>query len=82
MAVITMRKALNQAMALTSLIEANASPHLLHPAFSIEQQGLLSLWSRLCSSLPTFELRLGPAVMESPAETLGEVVARLRTPDP
>jgi len=70
--------ALNQAMALTSLLEANASPHLLHPAFPIEQQRLLSLWSRLTASLPAFELRLGPAVLEAPAEVLEEVVDRLR----
>jgi len=74
--------ALSHAMALTSLLEANASPHLLHPAFPREQQRLLSLWSRLTSSLPAFELRLGPAVLDSPAEVLGEVVARLRTLTP
>ncbi|MGB5552797.1 MAG: hypothetical protein WBO74_20135, partial [Thermoanaerobaculia bacterium] len=51
----------------------------LHPAFPGEQQRLLSLWSRLTSSLPTFELRLGAALLESPAEILGELVNRLRT---
>jgi hypothetical protein len=71
--------ALSQAVAFTSLLEANASPHLLHPAFPGEQQRLLSLWSRLTSSLPTFELRLGAALLESPAEILGELVNRLRT---
>ncbi|MGB5295439.1 MAG: hypothetical protein WBP34_10850 [Thermoanaerobaculia bacterium] len=70
--------ALNQAMALTSLLEANASPHLLHPGFEGEQQALLSLWSRLTSTIPAFELRLGPAVLEAPAEVLAEVVARLQ----
>ncbi len=71
--------ALSQAEAFTSLVEANASPHLLHPAFHGEQQRLLSLWSRLTSSLPAFELRLGPALLESPAEVLGEVVEQIRT---
>jgi hypothetical protein len=70
--------ALNQAMALTALLEANASPHLLQPGFEGEQRRLLSLWSRLASRIPTFELRLGPAVLDSPAEVLAEVVARLR----
>lgn len=70
--------ALNQAMALTSLLEANASPHLLHPGFEGEQQALLSLWSRLTSTIPAFELRLGPAVLESPAEVFRGVVARLQ----
>lgn len=70
--------ALNQARALTSLLEANASPHLLHPEFEGEQQALLSLWSRLTSTIPAFELRLGPAVLEAPAEVLAEVVARLQ----
>jgi len=70
--------ALNQARALTSLLEANASPHLLHPGFEGEQQALLSLWSRLTSTIPAFELRLGPAVLEAPAEVLAEVVARLQ----
>jgi len=73
---------LSQAVAFTALIEANASPHLLHPAFQREQQRLLSLWSRLTSSLRAFELRLGRAVLESPAEVLGEVARRLQTPRP
>jgi len=78
--------ALNQAMALTVLLEANSSPHLLQPGFEGEQRRLLSLWSRLASRLPAFELRLGPAMLDSPAEIFAEVVARLRewrvdTPD-
>lgn len=71
--------ALSQAVAFTALLEANSSPHLLHPAFPGEQQRLLSLWSRLTSSLPAFELRLGAAVLDSPTEVLEEVVSRLRT---
>lgn len=70
--------ALNQAMALTALLEANASPHLLQPGFEGEQRRLLSLWSRLTSKIPAFELRLGPAVLDSPAEVFGEVVKRLQ----
>ena len=69
---------LSQASALTSLLAANGSPHLLHPAFPGEQQRLLDLWSRLTSRIPAFELRVGSALLDSPRDLLGDIVTRLR----